>query len=29
VLAIEPVEARMLEDVLPVANQVIGSLRFR
>jgi tRNA A-37 threonylcarbamoyl transferase component Bud32 len=29
VLAIEPGEARMLEDVLPVANQVVGSLRFR
>jgi serine/threonine-protein kinase len=29
VLAIEPVEARMLEDVLPVANQVVASLRFR
>jgi len=29
VLAIEPSDAQMLEDVLPVANQVIGSLRFR
>ena len=29
VVAIEPSDAQMLEDVLPVANQVIGSLRFR
>ena len=29
VIAVEPAEARMLEDVLPIANQVIGSIRFR
>jgi tRNA A-37 threonylcarbamoyl transferase component Bud32 len=29
VLAIEPADGRMLQDILPAANQVIGSLRFR